>query len=180
MNSFYHSAERACYLQPAIDELLLQEEVEYQQYCARSRQINRLVKRPPPSILSNTLSNDDWAIITRYVEILKPLKDATLALEGHIGGRFGAIWRVLPQYKVVLQHFESLIKQYPVDDQIATAEDGSEQLQHLTAEQHFSLNVKIAWQKMDAYYTKLDNIPLYVAAVVLHPRMKWRWLEEQW
>ena len=33
---------------------------------------------------------------------------------------------------------------------------------------------------MNDYYSKLDNTPLYVAAVVLHPRMKWKWIEEQW
>jgi hypothetical protein len=52
------------------------------------------------------LSLDDWSIITRYIDILKPLKDATMALEGHIGGRFGAIWQVLPIYEEILAYFE--------------------------------------------------------------------------
>ena len=119
-NSFYHSAERACYLRVAIDELLLEEDTEYRQYCARCEQANRLIKRQPPPILKDMLSTDDWAVISQHVAILKPLKDATLALEGQIGGRFGAMWRVLPQYEKVLQHFEELVKPYPVNKALAT------------------------------------------------------------
>ena len=141
------------------------------------------------------LSADDWAVLTRYMQILKPLKDAILALEGHTGGRFGAIWRVLPQYEKVLQYFESLVEQYPVAPEfqalvIATFFDTNNSFTanslsalptaQSTAEHHFNINIKLAWQKMNDYYSKLDNTPLYVAAVVLHPRMKWRWIEEQW
>ena len=194
-NSFYYSAERACYLRTAIDELLIEEDTEWRQYCARCEQANRPIKRRRPPILSDMLSTDDWAVITRYVQILKPLKDATVALEGHIGGRFGAVWRVLPQYEKVLQHFESLIEQYPITTEpqaaaTATSFDTSnaftaDSLSALpatqsTAERHFNVNIKLAWQKMNDYYCRLDNTPLYVAAVVLHPRMKWRWIEEQW
>lgn len=194
-NSFHHSAERACYLRVAIDELLIEEDTQWRQYCARCEQANREIKRRRPPILSDMLSTNDWAVITQYVAILKPLKDATLALEGHIGGRFGAIWRVLPQYEKVLQHFESLVEQYLVIDEppataIATSFDTSntftvDSLSALpatqsTAERHFNINIKLAWQKIDDYYTKLDNTPLYVAAMVLHPRMRWKWIEEQW
>jgi hypothetical protein len=90
-NSFYHSAERACYLRPAIDEMLEQEASEYDKYVRRCTAANRPVIEVPPPILQDTLSDDDWIVITRYVQILKPLKDATMALEGHIGGRFRAI-----------------------------------------------------------------------------------------
>jgi hypothetical protein len=34
--------------------------------------------------------------------------------------------------------------------------------------------------KMDDYYIKLDDNPIYTAAVILHPRMKWQWLEKNW
>ncbi|KXL50923.1 MAG: hypothetical protein FE78DRAFT_26959 [Acidomyces sp. 'richmondensis'] len=58
-NSFYYSAERACYLRPAIDELLEEEAVEYDKYTRRCTASNRLVKRQPPPILNDTLSTDD-------------------------------------------------------------------------------------------------------------------------
>jgi hypothetical protein len=195
-NSFYYSAERACYLRNAIDELLMEEHTEYERYRRRCLNISCPVKQQPPAILKDMLSADDWAVITRYVEILKPLKDATVTLEGHIGGRFGAIWRVLPLYEKILQHFEDLVQQYPVDklqnhlSESLIAFDDSNTLTadsllalptaSSTAEHHFSLNIKLAWQKLDNYYDKLDNNPLYIAAIVLHPRMKWKWFDKSW
>jgi hypothetical protein len=50
----------------------------------------------------------------------------------------------------------------------------------VTTEHHFSTNINLGWQKLDFYYGKLDDTPVYVAAVVLHPRMKWRWFESHW
>jgi len=47
---------------------------------------------------------------------------------------------------------------------------------YLSAERHFSTNINLGWQKLDEYYTKLD----FCAAVVLHPRQKWRWFEKHW
>ena len=181
----------------AIDELLEEEASEYDKYTRKCHASNREVKRQPPPILSDTLSTDDWAVITRYVEILKPLKDATMALEGHIGGRYGAIWRVLPQYEKILRHFEGLVNQYPINESLrqqhlpsgitfntsdSVTADSLSALPDTssTAEHHFSINIKLAWQKLDGYYDKLDDTPLYVAAIVLHPRMKWKWLERAW
>lgn len=198
-NSFYYSAERATYLRVAIDELLEEEHTQYERYAHHCRSAGRNITNPRPPILDDTLTNDDWTVITRYVQILKPLKDATLALEGNIGGRFGAIWRLLPQYEKVLQHFEDLVTQYPVNDTMTPLESPlppppafdtsvTSVTEHLStlldntlsAEHHFSINIKLAWKKMNDYYTKLDNNPIYIAAVVLHPRMKWQWLERAW
>jgi len=49
-----------------------------------------------------------------------------------------------------------------------------------TAEHHFATNIKLAWQKLDSYSNKLNNTPIYVAAVVLHPRFKWKYFEVHW
>jgi hypothetical protein len=96
--------------------MLEQEASEYDKYVRRCTAANRPVIEVPPPILQDTLLDDDWIVITRYVQILKPLKDATMALEGHIGGRFGAIWRVLPLYEKILHHLEDLVNQYPIDE----------------------------------------------------------------
>ncbi|SMR52787.1 unnamed protein product [Zymoseptoria tritici ST99CH_1E4] len=50
----------------------------------------------------------------------------------------------------------------------------------LNQEQHFRANINLAWKKLDAYYTLTDNTPVYVAAVVLHPRYNIAWLRKQW
>ena len=36
------------------------------------------------------------------------------------------------------------------------------------------------WAKMDKYYKLSDKTPAYVAAIVLHPSRKWRWIEKHW
>jgi hypothetical protein len=33
---------------------------------------------------------------------------------------------------------------------------------------------------MDNYFNKTDATPIYRAAVVLHPRLKWHWFEKYW
>jgi hypothetical protein len=43
-------------------------------------------------------------------------------------------------------------------------------------ENHFSTNVNLGWQKLNSYYKKTDETLIYRAAVVLHPRMKWHWI----
>ncbi len=50
----------------------------------------------------------------------------------------------------------------------------------LDLEDHFSINIDLAWTKLNEYYSKLDNSPVYVASVVLHPCHEWRWLEAKW
>jgi hypothetical protein len=47
-------------------------------------------------------------------------------------------------------------------------------------ESHFSANINRGWQKLDDYYQKTDSTPIYRAAVLLHPRMKWAWFEYRW
>jgi hypothetical protein len=62
---------------------------------------------------------------------------------------------------------------------VATAIAG-ELDEQTTHEHHLSTNINLAWQKMNEYYAHLDDTPAYVAAVVLHPHMKWRYLEKRW
>ena len=124
-----------------------------------------------------------------------------MMLQGHAGGRFGDIWQVLPAYEQVLRRLEALKIQYPATEPPNQADvpstllatfNNSEELSYgatavatetsddTTAEHHLSINITIAWQKLDEYYQKLDDNPIYVAAIVLHPRMKWHYLEQRW
>ncbi len=66
-------------------------QAQYNAKVARSRRT--LVKEQPkrPVILDDMLLIDDWSVISLYRALLKPLKDATMKLQGHISGKFGAI-----------------------------------------------------------------------------------------
>jgi hypothetical protein len=44
-------------------------------------------------------------------------------------------------------------------------------------EHHFLANINAAWQKLDEYYNRTDDMVIYRATVFLHPLLKWRWFE---
>lgn len=58
-NSFDDAAARALYLRPALDELMIEVQLEHDAYVARCHQSGRLVKKQAPPILANRLDNDD-------------------------------------------------------------------------------------------------------------------------
>jgi hypothetical protein len=45
---------------------------------------------------------------------------------------------------------------------------------------YLRLSITNAWQKLNEYYTKLGESPLFAAAVILHPGRSLRWLESRW
>lgn len=69
-NSFDDSAARALYLRPAIDEFIQREHDTWNSYVRRASEIGRKVTKSEPSILKDKLSDDDWATIPQYHEIL--------------------------------------------------------------------------------------------------------------
>ena len=81
-NSWYDAAVRAVELRTAIDEFVDYELGDYRAKVARYEGSRSLHKRPPkrPTLLDDLLSADDWSVITQYIQLLKPLKDATILL----------------------------------------------------------------------------------------------------
>lgn len=126
--------------------------------------------------------------MVQYHGILRPFKSATLHLQGQIGGCTGAIWQVLPVFERLLTHLEN--QRYihrPLESQKVRfnssndrEERESPEPEYLAAEHHSSTNINLGWQKLDEYCARLDQSPIFCAAVVLHPRRKWRWFEKHW
>jgi hypothetical protein len=202
--------ERALYLQSALNEFV-EKEIDHWHVVRRRRQ-----KALRPSIVDDRLSTDDWEVLKAYHEILQPIKKPTNILQGQIGGHFGAIWQVLPQFEVLLIHLEEQRQRHlPLQSQrsapsppqhsqlranlhgcIETQQGHTQQSRearigesrdvahkcvgYIAAEQHFSMNINAGWQKLDEYYKRLDDNVVYVAAVVLHPQMKWRYFKTKW
>ena len=40
--------------------------------------------------------------------------------------------------------------------------------------------IDYAWNKLNKYYTLLDQIIAYVAVTMLNPMHKWQWFEQRW
>jgi hAT family C-terminal dimerisation region len=47
-------------------------------------------------------------------------------------------------------------------------------------DQYLRNSVQLGWEKLDKYYQLTDKSSAYVAAISLHPRYKWRWIEKRW
>jgi hypothetical protein len=251
-NSWYDAAVRALKLRTAIDEFIDHELGEYHAAVARFASSRSQAKRSPkkPSLLSDVLDVDDWSIVTQYVALLQPCKQATMLLQGHINTTArdekavkGAIWQVLPVFESLMSAFEDARQRHlpietlesqrsqlaavqssppsspppipspvlvritrssqslpiphisaPTDTSAAnitatTADERTREAveagalginERLESQKHFSTNINLAWQKLDAYYRKTDLTAIYRAAVVLHPRLKWRWFDKYW
>jgi hypothetical protein len=78
-------------------------------------------------------------------------------------GRCGALWEILPTLEWLISEIKVYAKRYKHDEM-----------------SRFHYSVQLGWQKLDEYYTLTDNSPAYVASICLHPRYKWKWIEEKW
>jgi hypothetical protein len=63
---------------------------------------------------SGGLTAANWAVVTEYIDVLKPLKSATKRLEGRGkdaegrvgGGYYGAIAKVIPVFEYILTYYK--------------------------------------------------------------------------
>lgn len=64
----------------------------------------------------------------------------------------------------------------------AAATSASRQLHELSEQsrRYFRLSVTNGWVKLNDYYTKLGESPLYTAAIILHPKYGLQWLKDHW
>lgn len=162
-NSFYGAFVHATELQQPINAYIQYyiEKTRISDAYAQAR--NNKLQDTAPWMRSTGLSAHDWAVITQYIEVLKPLKEATSRLEGRRkSGRFGAIHEVIPTFEYLLNHYEELAQQY---DSVDYNEADS-------PEDHLGINVRAAWQKAQKYWEKLDDSPAYYASTILHPYYK--------
>jgi hypothetical protein len=169
-NSFCSAFERAVELQPAFNAYInfYVEQQRLADTYARTR--NNKTPYAPVWMRSDGLTAADWAVITEYIDVLKPLKDATKRVEGRgKGGRFGAIYEVIPVFEYLMETFEARVRQY----------ERVNFNQHDGPEDHLAINFSAAWDKLSEYYGKLDESPAYFAACALHPYDR-RYCEKAW
>jgi hypothetical protein len=162
-NSFCSAFERAVRLQPAFNSYTNYHVEQQRGLDSHARGRGNKTPDAPAWMRSGGLNAADWAVITEYIAVLQPLKFATKRLEGRgKGGRFGAIYEIIPVFKYLLARFEELVLPFEDVDY--------EQLD--APEDHLAINVQIAWAKLRDYDEKLDESPVYYAATCLHPAYK--------
>ena len=162
-NSYCSAFERAVELQPALNSYIAWHTDSRGPVESRSRICGNRAGEAATWMRSGGLSANDWAVVKDYVEVLQPLKSATKRLEGRgKSGRFRAIYEVLPIFEYLLSELEQRYRPYELVDYEATG----------APEDHLAINLKAAWAKINDYYSRLDESPVYFAAVCLHPYYK--------
>ncbi|KAG6979451.1 hypothetical protein FOFC_17288 [Fusarium oxysporum] len=137
----------------------------------------KLAKKPRILRDENQLTDKDWEVLYHLEAILTVFETVVKTLEGygHIRrrkqgwtGSYGNIWDVVLGYELLLNTLEEY-KQLAAD---------------FPDPEHFrigiNLGINLAWDKLDEYYRRLDETPIYYTAMALHPAYHWDWFDETW
>jgi hypothetical protein len=73
------------------------------------------------------------------------------------------MWEALPAVEVLIEHLDKM-----------------KQLYTQATHPELATSINLAWLKLDNYYKKLDESPVYVIALLLHPRYRMRHFENKW
>ncbi|PWI64080.1 hypothetical protein PCL_00001 [Purpureocillium lilacinum] len=82
---------------------------------------------------------------------------------GHMEA-YGNMWDVASTYEFLMDRLE---------EWKATAENHPDP-------EHFKVNINLGWDKLNEYYTKLDETPAYYASAILNPVSRWGYFENTW
>lgn len=122
-NSYYLCFERAVKLQSAVNAYAnyhIRRVRDGDEYATARR--HRLAD-VPRWMRSDGLTTADWAVVTEYMDVLKPLKAATKRLEGRgkatdvvaqclgvcsLDGRFGVV-EIVPVFEYILSYYEQRV-----------------------------------------------------------------------
>lgn len=139
----------------------------------RSKRLRTSAVMPSICREENKLDDKDWAVLEAFGNILQSFEDAVKALEGDGIQRrrkqghfesYGNVWDVVVGYEFLLAELEkakAMVLQYPEPE-------------------HFKVNINLAWKKLDEYYNKLDETPIYYTSLALHPAYRWGYFETVW
>ncbi len=103
------------------------------------------------------LLEDDWNTLRNIHNFLDQLAQTTLALESSTS----TLDQVLPAMDFILEQFELGKEQFKGDKTMAAMYNSG-------------------WAKMEKYYNLTEESPAYIAALVLDPNSKWKYVESNW
>ena len=109
-----------------------------------------------PALQEDVLTPSDWVTLAETHKFLEPFHDATIANEGVRN----SISDVLPTMDYLLHHIEAS--------------------REATTVPHLATMMETAWAKLADYYEMTEDSPVYSAATVLNPSLKWAYMERTW
>ena len=143
-------------------------------YCSQ----NQKPTRPPRaedgddgSVKNDTLTSDDWALLTEIADILKVFEEQTKNLEGRAyRGAHGTAWEVLPSIQNIIAATK---KKRDYHGALCNPASEFSSPEHVVI--FHSLNTCI--NKLEKYKALLNVSPVYMAATVMNPAYRWRWCQ---
>lgn len=135
------------------------------------------------------LTNEDWRVLQETCRILKPFYDQTQRLQSRASaGHHGSIWEAYPSCDYLLKH---ILEERARCCQEAEAFENDEEAEKEHGEEgtiftpqqsqkHIRTSIENCWAKLDYYYRILDDLPVYMAALVLHPGQKLAYIHNHW
>jgi hypothetical protein len=162
--------ERAIKLRRYLEELIditIQSGKKFSRARPKSTELRSSL--PPCLEQANLLSDADWDALNWFKDILSIFESCLLRLEGDgqtrvrkggIDAQYGSIWQVAVAYEFLLTTLEKA-----KIEAIGRPEPN-----------YYASCINSAWAKLNKYYTKLDETPIYYAATVLHPGIQWAFL----
>jgi hypothetical protein len=86
------------------------------------------------------------------------------------------IWEGLPCMKFLLNKVISAKQDYAARMAVKITAF-NENDEGARTNKHIATSLDNCWGKLDEYYRMLDDTPVYVAAIILHPGQRWLYLE---
>ncbi|XP_044720143.1 transposase-like protein [Hirsutella rhossiliensis] len=125
------------------------------------------------ALLLREFLDDLVAIERNFRDVLRHFANALKALEGDAQVRvrkdgkliaYGTAWDIIQAFEYLLEKLE----------------EAKTMARDLPDSGHFAINVELGWKKLDKYYAKLIECPIYYSAIALHPALRLQWFEEAW
>ncbi|KAF4472338.1 restless-like transposase [Fusarium albosuccineum] len=166
---------RALRLKTSIELLLIKYKAQWEDEnrSKKTGQVTQAKLAKKPRILrdENQITDKDWEVLYHLEAILSVFETVVKTLEGdgHIRrrkqgwtGSYGNIWDVVLGYELLLntlEEYKQLVADFPDPE-------------------HFRIGINLAWDKLDEYYRRLDETPIYYTTMALHPAYRWDWFDE--
>ncbi|EAQ90335.1 hypothetical protein CHGG_02270 [Chaetomium globosum CBS 148.51] len=167
--SQFDMMKRALELQPFIEELVGEASSQFATGRSQSQRQRRPLaglhvfgKKPACLVGDNILTKDDWSAIQWFCAILEHFEKRLKMLErdnqlrvrrGGRTTRLSGIWEVFSAFDQLLHKLE----------------DAKVEAKCRPAPSYYQGCVHAAWDKLDQYWSKIAESPIYYAATVLHP-----------
>jgi hypothetical protein len=169
--STLYMMRRGLKLRPFLEDLVEKATVEFNR--ERRNGVRRKEEMPLCLREESLLNENDWGVIELMDKVLVDFEEALRMLEGDAqrrvrkGGRieaYGNMWDVASTYEFLMDRLE---------EWKATAENYPDP-------EHFKININLGWDKLNEYYTKLEETPAYYASAILNPASRWGYFENTW